>query len=225
MKQKLTHIAAATFSLLILSTVSQAEDLQGTASVIDGDTLEIHGTRIRLHGIDTPEGKQTCVANGSTYRCGQKAALALSDKIKRSPIRCTVKDTDRYGRSIAVCYKNGEDINAWMVSQGWAVAYRRYSEDYVSQEQSAKSNNVGIWAGDFVLPWEWRRGKRLSPNETADRDHDCKIKGNISSKGKKIYHVPGGRWYEKTRIDTTKGERYFCSEQEAKAAGWRRSSQ
>ena len=67
-KQKLTHTAAVAFSLLILSTVCQAEDLAGTASVIDGNTLEIHGTRIRLHGIDTPESKQTCVANGSTYR-------------------------------------------------------------------------------------------------------------------------------------------------------------
>lgn len=222
MNKSIQYIALLT-AFMLTSPSSNASDLNGVASVIDGDTLEIHGTRIRLHGIDTPESKQTCVANGSKYRCGQKAALALADKIQRSPIRCLVKDTDRYSRSIAVCYKNGEDINAWMVSQGWAVAYRRYSKDYVSQEESAKSNKAGIWAGDFVLPWEWRRGKRLSPIETTDRNRDCKIKGNISSKGKKIYHVPGGRWYEKTRIDTTKGERYFCSEQEAKAAGWRPS--
>ena len=82
---------------------AKAGNLLGQASVIDGATFEIHGQRIRLHGIDAPEGGQTCTADGKTYRCDQQAALALADKIGRETVRCQPKDTDRYGRVVAVC--------------------------------------------------------------------------------------------------------------------------
>ena len=121
-----------------------------------------------------------------------------------------------------MCRVAGADVNAWMVSHGWAVAYRRYSTDYVSHETGAKAARRGLWRGDFVEPSRWRRGERLEA-AAAGGAGDCRIKGNISRKATRINHVPGGAWYAKTRIDTAKGERWFCTEAEARTAGWRRA--
>jgi endonuclease YncB( thermonuclease family) len=218
-----TLIVIATMALPVTAAV--AGNITGVPTVIDGDTIDIHGQRIRLHGIDAPESKQICISGGEKYRCGQRAALALSDRIGRGSVTCEAKDTDRYGRVVAVCFKGQEDLNGWLVSEGLAVAYRRYSQDYVGYEAQAKSMSVGLWAGEFVMPWDWRRGKRLASEQVSAIPGDCVIKGNISSKGARIYHVPGGRWYDRTKNDEAKGERFFCSEEEATAAGWRRSSQ
>lgn len=135
--------------------------IRGTASVIDGDTIAINGERIRLHGIDAPETKQSCQLDGQPWNCGQEATFALADKIGKNPIVCERKGkSDRYGRTVAVCLLNGEDLNGWMVSQGWALAYRQYSRDYVPQESGAKEARRGVWASDFVPPWEWRNERR-----------------------------------------------------------------
>ena len=135
--------------------------LAGRASVIDGDTVEIHSVRIRLFGIDAPESGQPCEdEEGHAYRCGQQAALALADHIGQRPIVCERRDTDRYGRIVAVCRMGGEDLNAWLVSQGWAIAYRRYSTDYVAEEIAARIAKRGIWSGQFVSPSIWRRDHR-----------------------------------------------------------------
>ena len=217
-------LIAVLYAVLPVRT-AMAQELVGTATVIDGDTIDIHGQRIRFHGIDAPESKQMCEAGGASYRCGQKSALALSDRIGRTTVSCKGKDVDRYGRIVAVCFKGQEDLNAWMVSQGWAVSYRRYSEDYVVQEDAARTAAIGMWAGQFVMPWDWRQGKRLGSSNASLENGDCAIKGNISSKGTRIYHVPGGRWYDATKIDKAKGEQMFCSEDDAVAAGWRRSTQ
>lgn len=198
-------------------------DIAGRASVIDGDTIEVHGQRIRLHGIDAPEGAQLCQVKDKSWLCGQQASLALNAKIAGRTVSCKQKDVDRYRRIVAVCFAGGDDLNAWMVAEGWALAYRRYSTEYVRQESNASAANLGIWRGDFVAPWDWRRGKRLAVAMTQHSD-SCLIKGNISiSSGERIYHVPGGYYYDQTQIDATKGERWFCSEADAQAAGWRRS--
>jgi endonuclease YncB( thermonuclease family) len=127
----------------ILRPKVSAQPIVGRASVVDGDTIEIHGTRIRLFGIDAPEGGQTCTVQGKAMPCGQRAAFALADKIGKQVVECRPKDEDRYGRVVAVCGVGGEDINAWMVAQGWALAYRYYSRDYVSQERSASKTRLG----------------------------------------------------------------------------------
>ena len=210
---------------------SAAEAISGRASVTDGDTVVIHGIRIRLFGIDAPESAQVCQdAGGKEYRCGQAAALALSDRIGEAPISCEPRDTDRYGRTVAVCRKGTEDLNSWMVAQGHAVAFRRYSSEYVGQEAQARAAKRGIWAGTFEEPAGWRRTRRGGPAARAadeptpagsNASMTCTIKGNISDKGDRIYHLPSTSAYTRTVIDERAGERMFCTEDEAKAAGWR----
>ncbi len=156
------HIPTLAIALFILLTGHGApvlaQSLNGTATVIDGDTLDVHGTRIRLHGIDAPESGQTCLdANEEPWRCGQKAALALADHIGRAPVLCEGQDHDRYGRIIAVCTLNGKDIGAWMVRKGWAMAYLRYSDDYARDEAMAHAVGRGIWQGTVTAPWVWRK--------------------------------------------------------------------
>ena len=217
-------LLAATLMLLALVVSSPAyARIVGPATVTDGDSIRVSGSRIRLFGIDAPESKQTCVASGQRWRCGRSATSALRKVIAGRPVVCTERDRDRYGRIVAVCRAGGEDINAWMVAQGMAVAYTKYSRAYVGQQRSAKAARRGLWRGDFVAPWDWRRGKRLAAAAPAARTGDCRIKGNISRSGKRIYHVPGAQYYDRTRIDTSKGERWFCSESQARAAGWRRA--
>lgn len=199
-------------------------DVTGHPTIIDGDTIEIAGQRIRLHGIDAPEGQQTCQKSGKTYSCGTEATFALAAIIEEHSVRCEEKDVDRYGRIVAICYTGPYDINATMVHDGWALAYRRYSTDYVEFEEQAKAAQRGLWSGKFMEPWEWRQGKRLPAIPTTGTvPQPCLIKGNISSKGERIYHVPGGRWYDRTKIDAAKGERWFCSEGQARLEGWRKA--
>lgn len=201
--------------------------LTGTARIIDGDTLEVRGSRIRLHGIDAPESAQRCRSEGRVWSCGREATRALARRIGSYPVACKESARDRYGRVVAVCRVGGEDVNAWMVAEGWAFAYRKYSRRYLAEEMAAKAAKRGVWRGDVVPPWDWRRGKRLIDTGTTMKRGSgrCKIKGNISKGGKRIYHVPGGRFYDQTRINTSRGERWFCSESEARAAGWRRARQ
>ena len=210
-----------------------AEPIVGRASVTDGDTVVIHGKRIRLYGIDAPESAQMCEDTAAKeYRCGQAAALALADRIGEAPILCEPRDTDRYGRTVAICRKGSEDLNAWMVAQGHAIAFRRYSRDYAGQEAQARAAKRGIWAGTFEDPAGWRRisrggaAARITDEPTpagSNASMTCTIKGNISAKGDRIYHLPGTSAYTRTAIDENAGERMFCTEDEAKTAGWRAS--
>lgn len=144
--------------LLLLSPPVAATDvIAGQATVIDGDTLEIHGQRIRLHGVDAPESRQSCEdAAGRSYACGRAAAFALADWIGRAVVSCDPRDRDRYKRVVAVCSVRGEDMGAWLVRSGHALAFRRYSLDYVAAEEQARVAGSGIWQGRFVAPWEWR---------------------------------------------------------------------
>lgn len=144
------------------ATASRADDLVGRAVVIDGDTIEIHGERIRLEGIDAPESRQTCTVRdtGAEVRCGQRAALWLSDLIGEKPVSCTESGRDRYKRVLAHCTVSGKDIGAAMVSAGWALAFVRYSREYEPQEATARDAHAGIWQWEFVAPWDWRQGQR-----------------------------------------------------------------
>lgn len=132
--------------------------------VIDGDTVDIDGTRYRLFGIDTPETGQTCRGWGRTWDCGAAATEALMSRAEG--MSCEGSDTDVYGRVIGVCYSGGQDLNAWLVANGWALAYRQYAEDYVTQEEQARLDKRGIHRGVFIEPWNWRRGERIEGEDT-----------------------------------------------------------
>lgn len=147
----------ALVAITLVGCTREPKVLVGQASVIDGDTIEIAGRRIRLEGIDAPESSQMCRRNDRKWRCGQRAAMALDSRISSRTVTCRVSGTDRYHRLLARCMIGNEDIQYWMVSQGWALAYRRYSAAYVPAEKAARLESRGIWAGEFDAPWEWRR--------------------------------------------------------------------
>lgn len=138
-----------------------AGDLVGVASVVDGDTLDIHGQRVRLWGVDAPESSQTCTVAGKVAQCGQAAALALADFIGQKTVSCTRKDTDRYGRLVGVCSVAGVEVNRWQVEQGNALAYVQYGGAvYNEAEARARAARLGVWAGEFVKPWDFRAARR-----------------------------------------------------------------
>src|SRR5690606_8406982 len=116
-----------------------------------------HGQRIRLHGIDAPESSQPCIKpDQRRWRCGQRASFALANRIGNAILACHPRDIDRYGRVIAICFMADEDIGRWMVANGWAVSFRRYSVDYEADEILARRARINIWSGDFQMPWDWR---------------------------------------------------------------------
>src|SRR5258705_8485908 len=151
MRAGLIWIVAA----LSLSSAALADSLSGQASVIDGDTLEIHGTRIRLWGIDAPESSQLCRNDESLqYRCGAKAANELDAFIARRPVDCSPVSLDQYRRTVAVCSIDGVDLAAWLVRKGLALDWPTYSKGkYDKAQRDAEHPGRGIWAGSSVGPW------------------------------------------------------------------------
>lgn len=148
-------------AFLVFATPALAQDITGPARVIDGDTLDIAGQRIRLHGIDAPESRQTCARGEREVRCGRAATAALRRLFDNEPVSCQERDVDRYRRIVAVCFNaEGQDVGAELVREGWALAYRQFSLDYVGEELEAEAAKAGLWSMDFVEPWEWRRGTR-----------------------------------------------------------------
>jgi endonuclease YncB( thermonuclease family) len=147
---------------LAMNPSAGADDLIGQASVIDGDTLEIHGTRIRVFGIDAPESDQLCRDEDSDlYRCGQKASNALFNFIARRPVECVEVDRDRYRRAVSVCTVGGTDIADWLVRNGLALDWPQYSKgDYGAAQAEAKREQRGLWVGSFKEPWTYRACRR-----------------------------------------------------------------
>jgi endonuclease YncB( thermonuclease family) len=164
-----------------------------------------------LGGIDAPERKQDF---------GTKSKQKLSSLIAGKYIEVEYDKRDRYGRIIGKLINGGQDINLLQIKHGYAWHYKYYQNDqsasdralYDEAEIEARNKTIGLWSAPAIPPWEWRR----SGNQQTT---GCNIKGNISSNGNRIYHLPGTTWYSRTKINEAKGERWFCSEEEARAAG------
>ena len=216
----------AIFALLGLCTTEPAPDAgpTGRVAVIDGDTLDVGGARVRLHGVDAPENAQSCgTGSGAVWACGDWVTQETALRFAGREAVCETVDIDRYERIVARCAVDGTDIGEALVSAGLALAYIEYSEDYAETEAAARAAGRGIWRGEVEAPWDWRRAKRAERAEPAPERVEaggCAIKGNVSGGGR-IYHMPGDPFYGRTKIDTAAGERWFCNEAEARRAGWR----
>lgn len=192
----------------------------GSAAVIDGDTIEIVGQRIRLEGIDAPEAGQSCARRFfGTWRCGAAATKALHTLVDGRTVTCEGRGKDKYDRILGVCFADGVEINRRMVADGNAWAFVRYSSSYIDEEREARANHRGIFTTDGNQPaWDYR--KRHWTTAQRQAPEGCAIKGNVTRNGQ-IYHMPWSPWYDKIAIDESRGERWFCTEKEALSAGWR----
>ena len=226
---------------LLLPSLASAADITGAAKIREADTIQIGNSRIRLAGIDAPSVDQLCLNNkGDRWTCGVAARDELIRHTEGRNWTCRIGQTDRRGRSLARCEVDGEDIQRWLVRSGWALAYTRFSRDYEADEAQAREAKVGMWQGAFIAPWDWRVRNKKTPilgaanapenaravllasasGEVAPSP-DCTIKGNVNSAGECIYHRPTSRWYAQIKMRISKGTRWFCSVEEAEAAGCR----
>jgi endonuclease YncB( thermonuclease family) len=137
---------------LILNQVSSQE-----LRVVDGDTIHLNGEKIRFTGIDTPELKQTCIKEGFIDQCGVTAKEILIVKIGDNKVECISEGKDRYKRTLAECFVNDESLSSYLVRSGYAFAYRRYSKKFITDEDYAKLNKIGMWSMKFQYPWDYRR--------------------------------------------------------------------
>lgn len=218
---------------LTAASGASTDAFSGIAKAIDGDSLMVGNREVRLFGIDAPEFSQTCTRSGQAWACGAEAAGRLSKLVSGKEVRCSPHGADRHGRTLARCTVGGADVNRTMVATGYAVAYRRYSLAYVSAEESAKLAKRGIWNGEFQMPSDIRHaddqgtpssttgstgnGRVVRFGTATDASRSCRIKGNRGRNGW-IYHVPGMPYYAKTVA-----EEMFCTESQARAAGYRRA--
>jgi len=234
--------AAFTTMVLITNSANAGEHV-GLPRVVDGDTLAIGTAKIRLQGIDAPETDQVCLnASGQHWACGIEARDRLNAHIAGREISCVSTEVDVYGRELARCSVAGDDLNGWMVREGWALAYVKYSSAYVSAEEVARTRQSGLWQGAFIAPWDWRHRNNktvilgalsvpinaqsmLLPRSATEGapSAECTIKGNVNANGERIYHMPGQEFYGRVRMDVGKGKQWFCTKGEAEAAGWRRA--
>src|SRR5712675_27991 len=241
MRMKFLPAIALLFMLVFLPARAQAADFTGVAKVREGDSVQIGATRIRLGGIDAPAVDQLCLNNsGERWTCGVAARDELIKHVGSKAWTCHPRTTDRRGRTVARCEVEGEDIQKWLVANGWALSYARVSHDYDADEKAAREAKAGMWQGAFIAPWDWRaRNKKTAilgaakPPETAKAillasasgpvapSPDCTIKGNVNRSGECIYHKPTSRWYAKIQMNVAKGTRWFCSVDDAEAAGCR----
>ncbi|MGE4056801.1 MAG: thermonuclease family protein [Vicinamibacterales bacterium] len=241
--------AALSLVSFMESSLAGDAPISGPAYARDGDGVYIGDVAFRLWGIDAPELDQTCrAANGAIVACGEVSRAALEGIIDGQNVICHPRGMT-YDRILALCaLPDGTDLSAAMTRLGYVFAYREYSLDYVKLEEMARIEGRYLWQLETPAPSAWRdlskaekhaywnspfaaagarSGGLVDPTGTtlprgglASATPDCRIKGNVNAAGRRLYHRPGDGWYERTKIDTSKGEAWFCSEADARAAGF-----
>ncbi|MEM7687875.1 MAG: thermonuclease family protein [Pseudomonadota bacterium] len=242
------RLLITTLALAASSSVS-AQTLSGPATAIDGRTLDFTGTPIRLAHLDAPEGKQSCNRDNQDWACGREAKANLAQLVGGRTVTCAITQTDPDHIRRAICTAGNLDIGREMVRRGMALAIENAPSNYVTAQEIAQRMAFGLWSGEFEYPSIWRTShpdaalfftfenaaepdpaahsqaiQRQSSPVSAQRRFTnatgCAIKGNHSRRGDWIYHLPGQRYYDKTRP-----EELFCTEEAARAAGYRRSKE
>ncbi|MGJ5041892.1 MULTISPECIES: thermonuclease family protein [unclassified Bradyrhizobium] len=236
--------AAVVISCCFLALSSAiAREVKGVPQIVDADTVYEGTVKIRLLGIDAPETDQVCLdAGGKAWDCGIVARQQLRAFAREQSWNCELTGQDVYRRHLGSCTVSGQDVSRWLVRNGWALAFRRYSTAYVADEDFAREQKRGLWSGAFVAPWEWRHRSNntvilgavavpaqaqrilMAPATVAEPPSPaCVIKGNLKGAHECIYHVPGGRFYDRLSMDRSSSRRWFCSVADAEAAGCRKS--
>lgn len=146
-----------------VAVAADSTRLEGLGRVVDGDTLDVGAVRVRLHGIDAFERNQMCDRPGGAWACGAAATRALRGRAEGRRLVCRVLDIDRYDRKVSRCEQDGVDVARGLVAEGLALAYRRYGQAYVAEENAARRGAVGAWGGSFDRPEQWRSRSRRGP--------------------------------------------------------------
>jgi endonuclease YncB( thermonuclease family) len=232
---------------MLISGLSRvhASDIVGTPSamdITDGDTVIVARTKIRLLDLDAPETDQICLdRNGEFWRCGIAARDALIKWAATKQWTCHLTGQQTYNRSLASCFVDNEDVSEWMVRAGWAMSPNNgkgYSHRFDADERLAREGKNGIWSGAFIAPWNWRTRnckteilgatsvpidaqRKLCGSPAMPPDPNCTIKATLRSNAC-IYHLPGDHYYGPLKMSGS-NKRWFCSEEEAQAAGCRPS--
>jgi endonuclease YncB( thermonuclease family) len=205
-------------SLDRLPIVGAGQTLQGAAYAEGGEILRVADTLVRLSGIEAPEPGQLCTRGGRSWRCGAAAESALGRLVNGRRVRCSVSGGDAAGRPLARCTVRGRDVGAQLVRNGHVFAESGLLPRYAGEERAARADKTGLWSGEAERPAEWRakvwdEAKRQSPD-------GCPIKGDVT-RSVRVYVMPWSPDYARVRVQTARGDRWFCSEQEALAAGFK----
>ena len=145
-------------ALIFILTINQLKSQ--TIKIVDGDTIHLNGEKIRFTGIDTPELKQTCLKEGVKDPFGVTAKKILINKIGNDNVECIGEGKDQYKRTLAECFVNNESLSSYLVRSGYAFAYRRYSKKFITDEDFARINKIGMWSMEFDYPWDYRKFKK-----------------------------------------------------------------
>ena len=202
---------------------STSPTLQGRAIAVSGDTVRVAKTTVVLSGIEAPVDGQTCLSrSGRPWRCDRAAKAALKHLLRSDAVACALSGFDDQGDSIGTCRQGETDIAAELVRNGYVFAKTGYFSSYSDLEREARTAKVGIWRGAAARPADYRAQRWEAAKREAPKG--CPIKGNVS-RGQRIYILPWAQDYDRVRISSRRGERWFCSEEEALAAGWKPSGQ
>jgi endonuclease YncB( thermonuclease family) len=201
-----------------LAGLGESKEVVGRATVVAGDLLKVAGTTVRLSGVEAPEREQRCGRENNKWRCAEAAQSALLKVVSGRSVRCRLSGRDKAGHQLGYCSIDSVDINADLVRQGYAFAEGGRHSPYAAQERDARDTKAGMWIGDAQRPAEfrakaWEEAKRRAPD-------GCPIKGQVTGQ-ERVYVLPGTPSYERLRVLTARGDRWFCSEQDAASAGFK----